>query len=116
MQIESRNAGPLVVVSVKGRIDHAGAPALEAALVPYLDAATAQSPLLLDLSAVDYIASVGLRVLMLASRKAVAHKARFALAGLQPLVKEVFQISRFHLVVELHDSVEAGVAALGGAA
>jgi anti-anti-sigma regulatory factor len=49
---------------------------------------------------------------MIAARKVAAQKGRIAVAGLQPLVREVFEISRFHLVVKVHDSVDAGLSAL----
>ena len=48
----------------------------------------------------------------ISARKAAAQKGRLAIAALQPMVREVFEISRFHLVVKVHDSVDAGLTAL----
>lgn len=113
MQLVSRAVGAVEVVTVSGRVDHAGAPQFEAELAPVLERAGA---VLLDFSAVDYVSSVGLRALMLAARKMASRGGRIAITGLQPLVREVFDISRFHLVMKVAESVEAGVAELGGGA
>ena len=97
-----------MVVSPTGRIDQASADAFQSALVPYLAGCKKDgAPLVLDFSGIDYISSVGLRVLMLAARQVKAQDGRIAIAGLQPVVKEVFGISRFNLVFKVFDSVKA---------
>src|SRR5262249_19777201 len=60
-----------------------------------------------------YIASVGLRVLMLASRQARTQGGTVAIAALGPLVREIFEISKFTLVFPCFASVAD---ALAGAA
>ena len=82
-------------------------------MAPFLnECKTGNLPVILDFSAVNYISSVGLRVLMLAGRQVTAQKGRLALAALQPVVREVFEISRFNMVFALYDSVDAAAAAL----
>ncbi len=94
-------------------MDQSTADELRRALEPCLAACTADGPpLVLDLSGVPYISSVGLRVLMLAGRQATAQQGRMAIAGLQPVVREVFQISRFDMVFKLFDSVDDAAKAL----
>lgn len=116
MQLQSKEMNGVTVVSASGRIDHAQAAAFQEAMAPHVAACTAAGkPLLMDFAGVEYIASVGLRALMLVARTVAAQKGKVAIAALQPVVKEVFEISRFHLVLKVHDSVETGVAALGGA-
>ena len=53
---------------------------------------------MLDLSGLEYISSAGLRVLMLASRDVKSRDGRLVVCGLQPIVKEIFEISRFNIV------------------
>jgi anti-anti-sigma factor len=60
----------------------------------------------LDFSGVDYIASVGLRALMVAARQAKAGGG-IGIAALQPMVREVFSIARFDLVIPCFDSLES---------
>lgn len=117
MQVVSREFGKALVVEVVGRADHAGAPQLEAALAGVLEQAGAEAkPLVLDFSGVDYISSVGLRVLMLTARKVAAARGKIAITGLQPLVREVFEISRFHMVVPVYGTLDEARSALGVAA
>jgi anti-anti-sigma factor len=65
----------------------------------------------LDFSAVDYISSAGLRVLMLAAKQARAQKGFLAVAAVQPLVQEILEISKFTLVLRTLPSVREAVAA-----
>jgi anti-sigma B factor antagonist/stage II sporulation protein AA (anti-sigma F factor antagonist) len=105
------------------RIDHANAEEFKTALKPHLDRCTAHGPrLVLDFSRVEYISSVGLRVLMLAARQVKAQGGSVVLAALQDVVREIFTISRFNLVIECFPEVcdalagksSAALAAAGG--
>lgn len=116
MQVQLSQSGPVVVIAATGRIDHAQTPGFQQALEPYVSACrSGAAPLLIDFTGVEYISSVGLRALMLVARAVTAQKGKVAIAGLRPVVREVFQISRFHLVFKIYDSVEAGAAALTAA-
>jgi anti-anti-sigma factor len=111
VQFQSRHFGSIAVATPAGRLDHSAAGAFEQALLPLAgDART--SGLVLDFGAVDYISSVGLRVLMLAAKGARARKARLAAVALQPIVAEVFAISRFDSVFELFPTVRDALAAM----
>jgi anti-anti-sigma factor len=100
-----------LVLAPKGRIDHASAEEFAQALAPHLAACEAgETVCVLDMAGVDYISSVGLRVLMMASKQVHAHGGRLVIARLTPLVQEVFQISRFDKIFELFGSVEAAQA------
>ena len=67
---------------------------------------------MLDLSALEYVSSAGLRCFMLASRQAKAQHGRIFVAALQPMVAEIFQISHFNLVFQVFPSVREAVAAV----
>ena len=114
MDTPVRQIGNVRVVAPQGRVDQATAEALRLSLEPHLAACTANAaPLILDFSGVPYISSVGLRVLMLAGRQVTAQQGRLALAALQPVVREVFQISRFDMVFKIFETPEAAAEALG---
>jgi anti-sigma B factor antagonist/stage II sporulation protein AA (anti-sigma F factor antagonist) len=98
MELGSARHGDALVLSPRGRIDHASAEGFKTALGPHLAQSGPGRPLVLDLGAVDYIASVGLRVLMLAFRQVRAQGGTIVVAALGPLVREIFQISKFTLV------------------
>jgi anti-sigma B factor antagonist len=112
MELEATRHGDAVVVSARGRIDHASAETFKMALGPHLAQSGPGRPLVLDLGAVDYIASVGLRVLMLASRQVRAQGGKIAVAALGPLVREIFEISKFTLVFPCFATVADALADL----
>ena len=60
----------------------------------------------------DYISSAGLRALMIVFKAAKAENKGFGIAGLQPLLLEIFTISRFNQVFAMFDHVRDGVAQL----
>lgn len=103
----------VVLVDISGRIDHTNAEAFRTALSPWLEQCTATgSRLVLNFGALQYISSAGLRVIMLAAKQAKAQSGFVAVAAMQPVVREIFEISRFHLVVPCFDQVRDAVSAL----
>ena len=106
MQFSSRPFADVTVAAPVGRIDHAGAAVLEQALSPLLaQSGTGKNALILDFAGVEYISSVGLRVLMIAAKQMHAHGARIVVAAPQPVVAEILAISRFDRVLEIAPSV-----------
>lgn len=110
MEVSSRRFGDVVVAAPAGRIDHANADALTYALAPTVNPApTAGGALLLDFTGVDYISSVGLRVLMMTAKQMRAQQRGIGIAALQPVVREIFEISRFNLILDVFPTVRAGL-------
>jgi anti-anti-sigma factor len=70
----------------------------------------------IDLTGVEYISSVGLRVLMVASKEAKAHGRTLVVCGLQPVVREIFEISRFNLVLKVFATLREALTAVSPAA
>jgi anti-sigma B factor antagonist/stage II sporulation protein AA (anti-sigma F factor antagonist) len=117
MEFASRRYAEVAVAAPVGRIDHASAEAFRLALEPMLaQCAAGSDAVLLDFSGVEYISSVGLRVLMMAAKQARAQKGTVVIAAMQPVVKEIFDISRFSFVFEAFDSVPAALARFSPAA
>lgn len=105
--IVSQHANAMIAAPV-GRIDHASADAFLGAMQTLLATHGPDSPpLLLDFSGVDYIASVGLRALMVSARQARSNGGKIGIAALQPMVREVFSIARFDLVIACFDTLES---------
>lgn len=114
MSFPVRKQSGVLVVTVSGRIDHVTSEEFARSLEPLLKACLPDAPpLLLDFTAVEYISSAGLRVLMMFSRQAKAQRGTFAIASLQPLVHEVFSISRFNLIMPCYLSVDAACKVIG---
>jgi anti-anti-sigma factor len=112
VDIVERRIADVVVVAPAGQIDHPNAQRLERALAPVVapDAAGLRA-LVLDFRNVGYVSSMGLRVLMVAAKALRARNSRIAVAGLQPVVAEIFDIARFTHVLEVFPSVRDALAA-----
>ena len=117
MEFSSRRLADVVLAVPAGEIDHPNAMQLEQSLAPILSAAVAaKTPIVLDFAGVDYISSMGLRVLMAAAKQMRAANAPIAVAGLQPTVAEIFEIARFKFVLQVFPSVRDALAALSAPA
>ena len=117
MEFSSQRLADVFVAAPVGQIDHPNAERLKQALAPILDASTqVNSALVLDFSRVEYICSMGLRVLLMAAKQLRAHNARIAVAALQPVVKEIFDIARFNHVLEVFPSVRTALEQVSGPA
>jgi anti-sigma B factor antagonist len=113
MNVTSRRFANAVVVLAAGRLDQYTCEAFRGDLLKYVEeAAHGGGAIVLDLSALEYVSSAGLRCFMLASRQAKAQHGRIFVAALQPMVSEIFQISHFNLVFQVFPTVRDAVAAV----
>ena len=60
------------------------------------------SGVLIDCAWLDYVSSAGLRVFLIATRAAKRGGIAFAVCGLRPAVREVFEISGFGQLMAVH--------------
>jgi anti-anti-sigma factor len=109
LELYDKQVGAASVLTVSGRIDMATSDALRDRLLEML---AAGRPLIIDMSGVNYISSAGLRALMLGAKEARARDGKLAVAALQPVVLEIFQISRFDKLLACHPSVAAAITAI----
>jgi anti-sigma B factor antagonist len=116
MHIEHTQFDHALVVAPQGRIDHTNGDAFRAALAPHVDSALAAArQIVIDLSQVDYISSAGLRAFMLVAKQVRGAGGTLVVAALQPIVREIFEISRFTLLFRTFASIEDALNALAGA-
>jgi anti-anti-sigma factor len=117
VQIATRRYADTLVAAPSGRIDHSSAPQFETDLASLLaQARPAGGGLVLDFSAVEYISSAGLRVLMIAAQQAKAEQGKLVLAELHSVVAEIFAISRFNRVLTVEATIDAALAHCSAAA
>ena len=117
MDIKNNTYGDVLVLSPEGRIDHANSEDFRNSLGPFVDRCKKDGDrVVLDLAGVDYISSAGLRCFMLAEKQAKAQGGTVVVAAMQPVVKEIFEISRFTLVFETFGTVRDAIAGLSPAA
>ncbi|OAN56545.1 STAS domain-containing protein [Sphingobium sp. TCM1] len=102
--------GDLAIIEVGAeRLDAAAAPAFKADLQAHIDGAARK--VLLDLRRVSFMDSTGLGVLV-SLLKMLGKDGALAVAGAQPSVRRLFELTRLDTVFRLTDGVEEGKAAL----
>jgi anti-sigma B factor antagonist len=93
MEITTTNRDTATILSIAGRIDTATAPALEQAINQEIE--RQHRRIVLDFSAVSYISSGGLRVLLSTAKKLKNHGDKFALCSLSPEVMKILKLAGF---------------------
>ena len=111
MEIEEEDRNGVSIIAPKGRLDINTSPVAEAALLPKFDSVKG---IVVDFSALTYISSAGLRVLLMAAKRSKASGVPLALANLAPPILEVFEVSGFAKLFTIVDSREAAVASVAG--
>ena len=97
-------------LTLKGRLDGATYLALEKT-INQLFTATGER-VLMDFSDLVYISSAGLRLILVAAKRARQSEGRLILCGMSPMVREVFDISGFLKIMETADHRADAVRAL----
>jgi anti-sigma B factor antagonist/stage II sporulation protein AA (anti-sigma F factor antagonist) len=110
MQIDQKLLADSAILRPEGRIDLSNADLFRDALLEAV--AGAKAAVVLDFSRVEYVSSAGLRSLMIASKAGAARGVTLSVAAMQPIVKEIFTISRFHLVLPCFETVREALAKL----
>jgi anti-anti-sigma factor len=113
MNVSVRHYANAVVLHVGGRLDQDTCDGFRGDLAQHVEASGRDGgAIILDLSGLEYVSSAGLRCFMLASRQAKAQHGRILVAALQPMVREIFEISHFNLVFQVFPTVREAVGAI----
>lgn len=110
MDLTTREESGCTVARVAGRLDAATAPVFEKACEEWVGTGTKK--LVLDLSALDYVSSAGLRAVLATMKRLKSAGGGIAVSGLSGVVKEVFTISGFDALLPTRESVAEAIASL----
>jgi anti-sigma B factor antagonist len=99
MTITKTSNGDTVTLALSGRLDTI----TQAELAGELDKVfeVGKVNLLFDFSALDYISSAGLRVMLSAQKRVNALGAAMKITGAKPEVKEIFEVTGFTGIMTL---------------
>lgn len=97
MEISKRQQGETWIVAIAGNLDSVTSPKAQQDLEAILSSGVRK--LAIDFSALDYISSAGLRVLLGAAKQVGARGGALRTFGLNQTVKEVFDISGFSSIL-----------------
>lgn len=113
MALASEVFGNALVLNVVGRLDQDNCENFRHDLAPHLETASKNSQaIVLDLAELEYVSSAGLRTFMLAAKETKNREGRIMVAALQPMVAEIFQISRFDLLIPVFPNLRAALASV----
>ena len=100
-----------VIVSPGEPVDHENVEDFESRLIPSVEEASRSGGnLIIDFRNVDYMTSVGLRVLVMAAKEAESTAVKVLVTGMNKTMREIFQISGFENVFAIHENLESALA------
>ena len=103
MEIGESRIDNLIVLRPAGRLDNLTAPHLQTRLLQLMSDGTAD--VVVDLTAVGYMSSGGLRALGAAAKRTPAGR-RLAVCGLHALVLDVFSIAHFEKLIPVFANLD----------
>ncbi len=109
MTIQETTHGGAMVLQVQGKLDALNAPALDQRLAAAVDGGA--RALVVDLSALEYISSAGLRVFLSGAKRLQQSHGKMALAGPTAQVEQIFEIAGFAAILPIYKTVAAAAAA-----
>jgi anti-anti-sigma factor len=94
-------------VTLTGRLDSVTSSGLEKSLQALFEATGTRT--MVDFSALTYVSSAGLRVILMAAKRVKQSQGKLVLFGLMPQVREVFEISGFLKILDVVDDRAAAL-------
>ena len=99
MTIALETAANVQIVALQGQINSTNAATTEAEILALVT--PEQKNLLLDFSALDYISSAGLRLVLVVAKRLKQDGGKLVLCGMQTHIREVFDISGFLAILNV---------------
>jgi len=111
MEITENAYNETTILGIIGRLDTTNYGILENKLSTLID--TGKTRIIIDCSKMDYVSSSGLRVFLIALKKITLVRGRFILAGLQEIIREIFEIAGFTTIFEISGTWEEALRLIG---
>ncbi len=111
MQVEMRNDGNLAILRQTGSLNAAVIDPVRDEWFKWLEGAQNVRNVILDLSAVEFIDSSGMGLLIAMLKRITPRGGDLKIAGLRKTVRMVFEITRTYKIFEIFDTVEEAVRA-----
>jgi anti-anti-sigma factor len=112
MQISESGNQSVAVLGVSGRIDASTSEHFKQKLLATIGDRPIR--LVLDFAQVEFVSSIGLRVLVVTAKRVAAVRGKMVFCGLTGPVREVFELAGFTSVVPFFPDQAAAVASFGG--
>jgi anti-sigma B factor antagonist len=113
MQISHHETAGATVLALLGRLDELATTEVEQAFTRVLN--DESQGLIVNMEGVEYVSSSGLRVLLMLMKAMKNRQRVLKLCNLSPFVAEVFEVSNFSVMFDVHDSLESACREFEGA-
>jgi anti-anti-sigma factor len=109
MEITNKQIDSIDVFELSGKLDVLGSKQAQDKIIPTI---TKGGKLAIDMSSCDYVASSGLRVLLIIAKQSAMADCKTVLSGVQPMVWDVIVSTGFEDVLEAYPTADDAVQAL----
>lgn len=111
MELEIKNQSDQIThLALRGRLDTAGVTQVDLGFTAHT--VPRAKPLLLDMSEVTFLASLGLRMLLTVAKALHSRGAKMVLLSPQPAVRQVLSVSGFDQLMPVHNDEGTALAFL----
>lgn len=110
MDLTHRNLGKIDIIKLSGRLVMADAPDVRQKLLGIID--EDHNHVILDLSGVDFMDSIGLSVLISVFKAARVRGGDVLLLNLTPAVRSLIELTRLQQIFEIFDDETSAIARL----
>jgi anti-anti-sigma factor len=111
MDITHVKEDEISIITINGRLDATTAPVADKTIKKILKRDCLR--MIFDFSALDYLSSGGLKVILGATKELRRKGGQIVLCSLPNLVREIFEVSGFNSLVPIEESVKSGIEQLG---
>jgi anti-sigma B factor antagonist len=109
MKISTEERDGLAIVAIEGEIDSQTAPEAQEQLLQVVEA---HERIVMDMGALTFMSSAGLRMMLLLYRQATAHNGKVAIVGLSDSIKDTMEATGFLGFFEVFGSIEEATTAV----
>ncbi len=99
MEVKVTNENNKTCIKISGRLDTTTAPQFQEVIKPLMEGEKADIEI--DCSEMDYTSSLGLRSFLMLQKSVNAKGGSLVLTGMQPNVREVFDITGFSQIIKI---------------
>ena len=109
MQIDTRQVGDITVIDIVGRLDLSTSEDANVELVAI--AKSGATKFVLNLDRLEYISSVGLRIIVVVSQLLKSSKGEIKICRATGIVKEVLDTTQLHHLVDIYEDEKNAITA-----
>ena len=109
MEVHESQIGNILVMRVEGRIDSSVAKQFEEKIRALI---ARDSRVIVDLAAMDYVSSAGLRSFVILAKGARANNQRLALCAMREEIDEIFDLGGLKELFDIYDTVDTAAVRL----